>query len=136
MALRQARREQSGSAGNAPLQAPWASLSGVAAATYSILAPLALTTGPHFSRSWRMKSANSAGVIGRITAPCAIIGSAASGVLSTPTAAAWMRSRMSFGTADGAQSPYQLSDSTVGRPISAVVGTSGSRAERVLLVAA
>ena len=103
---------------------------------HSILAPLDLTTGPHFSRSSRTKSVNSAGVIGRMRAPCAVIGSAASLVLSTATAAAWMRSRMGLGTPAGAASPYQLSDSTVGSPTSVVVGTSVSRAERVLLVAA
>src|SRR6516162_2612282 len=96
----------------------------------SRLMPTAVTTGSHLARSPFTNAVNSSGVDGDGTASCisnCFFNSAECSVLI-----AALRSLSSTSTASpaGAIKPYQLSESTVLKPASPVVGTSGKAARR------
>src|SRR6516162_2334535 len=102
----------------------------------SRLMPTAVTTGSHLARSPFTNAVNSSGVDGDGTASCisnCFFNSAQCSVLI-----AALRSLSSTSTASpaGAIKPYQLSESTVLKPASPVVGTSGKASERVADVTA
>src|SRR5262249_25958920 len=97
----------------------------------SSLIPTAVTTDSHLARSPFTNAVNSSGVDGDGTASCisnCFFNSAECSVLI-----AALRSLSSTSTASpaGAIKPYQLSESTVLKPASPVVGTSGKASERV-----
>src|SRR5262245_1235040 len=79
---------------------------------HSNLAPVAVTTGPHFACSALMNVTYSAGVVGEGTASWVSNCFFSSADCNVLVIALCSLSRMSGGTPAGAEMPYQLSDST------------------------
>src|SRR5215472_1825930 len=106
------------------------------ALVYSILMCAARTTLSHLAISLLMRAPNSAGVVTAGSKPRAHRRSFTSGSDSAATVSRLMRTMMSLGVPAGANRPLMVSASWSGTPASAMVGTSGSAAERFAAVTA
>src|SRR5260370_29764144 len=103
---------------------------------HSSLVPVAVTTGPHLACSDLMNAAYSPGDIGDGTASWPSSCFCTSAERSVAAAALCSLSSTSAGTPAGVTKPYQLSEITLLKPASPVVGTSGSAGLRVADVTA
>src|SRR3954451_4718259 len=107
-----------------------------APAPYSSFAPVTSITRFQRACSSAISAANSCGVLKAGIADSFVICCSTAALLSAVATAVLSLLITSAGTPAGAISPYQPSDTTLGSPASAVVGTSGRNTERVGLVTA
>src|SRR5204863_456139 len=102
-----------------------------AVAAHSIFTPLASTMRAHFGTSAAMKAAKSCGEPVVASMPSFSMLAFISGELSAALAAAFSLLTIAAGVPAGAHSPDQNQADMSGKPLSIIVGTSGSSGKRV-----